>query len=219
VIAADPITAGWMRHLREHPVGPGETVLLNRRWLDIEHGELPCATQAACWLDIKGVYVEMRATLRRIYLTVADLEAYAEVAASLGFEVIEHGSVVLDGKRYHSAFLDFGPAHVNGWLARHLRRELGLAEEPLLDHDTREALVGGARCPLSPLEFGVLALLEERRGKPVSRADFAELVWGYSDNGGSNVVDVVVGSLRKKLGPRASLIETVRGAGYRLRSE
>jgi DNA-binding response OmpR family regulator len=41
-------------------------------------------------------------------------------------------------------------------------------------------------------------------------------VWGYDYDGGSNVVDVVVRSLRKKLGERAALIEAVRGTGYRL---
>jgi DNA-binding response OmpR family regulator len=42
-------------------------------------------------------------------------------------------------------------------------------------------------------------------------------VWGTEYNGGSNVVDVVVGTLRRKLGTSASRIETVRGVGYRLR--
>jgi DNA-binding response OmpR family regulator len=42
-------------------------------------------------------------------------------------------------------------------------------------------------------------------------------VWGYQADIGSNVVDAVVHTLRKKLGARASMIETVRGVGYRLR--
>ena len=40
-------------------------------------------------------------------------------------------------------------------------------------------------------------------------------VWGYDYLGGSNVVDSTIRSIRKKLGPRASAIETVRGFGYR----
>jgi DNA-binding response OmpR family regulator len=42
-------------------------------------------------------------------------------------------------------------------------------------------------------------------------------VWGHRYEGGSNVVDVVIRSLRKKLAERASMIETVRGVGYRFR--
>ena len=50
----------------------------------------------------------------------------------------------------------------------------------------------------------------------VSRVDLLEEVWGYKyDGGGSNVVDAVIRSLRKKLGPRAAAIETVTGVGYR----
>jgi len=43
-------------------------------------------------------------------------------------------------------------------------------------------------------------------------------VWGYEWVGGSNVVEVAVSALRRKLGPRAAALETVRGAGYRLRA-
>ena len=43
-------------------------------------------------------------------------------------------------------------------------------------------------------------------------------VWGYDWAGGSNVVEAVVSSLRRKLGPRAFALETVRGVGYRLRA-
>ena len=49
-------------------------------------------------------------------------------------------------------------------------------------------------------------------------AEVASAVWGYS-HVGSNVIDTVVRSLRKKLGERASMIETVRGRGYRLRAD
>lgn len=53
----------------------------------------------------------------------------------------------------------------------------------------------------------------------VNRISLLQDVWGYSYQGGSNVVEAVIRSLRKKLGSRASMIETVRGSGYRLRSE
>jgi DNA-binding response OmpR family regulator len=65
--------------------------------------------------------------------------------------------------------------------------------------------------------FGVLLTLAARRAAPVSRADLLREVWGTSYDGGSNTVDVVIRSLRRKLGGVADRIETVRGVGYRLR--
>ena len=61
-----------------------------------------------------------------------------------------------------------------------------------------------------------LAMLSDHRGRPVSRAEILRDVWGTTYEGGSNVVDVVVGTLRRKLGPEAARVETARGVGYRL---
>lgn len=66
-------------------------------------------------------------------------------------------------------------------------------------------------------EFGVMDYFSQHEGKVATRAALVANVWGYADDGGSNVVDVVVRSLRKKLSARASAIETVTGAGYRFR--
>jgi DNA-binding response OmpR family regulator len=67
------------------------------------------------------------------------------------------------------------------------------------------------------LEFGVMQYLQDRPGKAVSRYDLMEAVWGHRVDTASNVVDVVVRSLRQKLGVDSSVIETVRGTGYRFR--
>jgi DNA-binding response OmpR family regulator len=69
---------------------------------------------------------------------------------------------------------------------------------------------------LTPLEFGVLRCLEDHEGRAVSRATLLDAVWGYRSDVGSNVVDVVVRRLRRKVGPGGPLIDTVRGTGYRL---
>ena len=61
--------------------------------------------------------------------------------------------------------------------------------------------------------------LGQRMGQAVSIADLLEDVWGQAFDGGSNVVDAVVRGLRKKLGSRAVMLETVQGVGYRLRNE
>ena len=60
-------------------------------------------------------------------------------------------------------------------------------------------------------------MLSAHPGRTVSRADLIEGVWGTTYTGGSNVVDVVVRSLRQKLGPIATRVETARGIGYRLK--
>ena len=69
---------------------------------------------------------------------------------------------------------------------------------------------------LSRREFGLLEYLMLNRGRCVSRATLLERVWSASDAGNTNVVDVYINYLRRKLGPSASLIETVRGQGYRI---
>ena len=68
------------------------------------------------------------------------------------------------------------------------------------------------------LEFGVLECLLDREGQAVTRASLIQDVWGHSYTGGSNVIEAVVRSLRKKLRERAACVETVSGVGYRFRS-
>jgi DNA-binding response OmpR family regulator len=69
---------------------------------------------------------------------------------------------------------------------------------------------------LSTREFALLELLMRRNNETIPRSELLNQVWGYDYDRASNVVDVYVGYLRKKLGPR--LIETVRGVGYRLKA-
>jgi DNA-binding response OmpR family regulator len=71
---------------------------------------------------------------------------------------------------------------------------------------------------LSRREFGLLEYLMLNRGRCISRAVLLECVWSSSEAGNTNVVDVYINYLRRKLGPNASLIETVRGQGYRIAS-
>jgi len=124
----DPILKLWWSHVKENPVPENQTVLFLRRWLSREHGEAPSPVQAACWLDIKRSYMELRPKLRRVYLSVVDLATYAPVALKLGFNPISEASLDLDGITYHTAMLDFGSASVDGWLAGLVADELGLEE-------------------------------------------------------------------------------------------
>jgi hypothetical protein len=216
LVRGDPVAEAWARDLREHPPPSGQLALGLRRWLDSEHGEAPCASQAACWLDVKRAYMALRPRLRRMYVVVRDVPTYWPVVEKLGFRPLPGAAAMLDGVEYTSVVLDFGPGSVDGWLARLVAAELGLAEEPELDAVARELSVQGARVALTPLEFGLLDHLREREGQAVARRELLAEVWGTEFAGGSNVVDAVVRSLRRKLGPAASVVETVRGCGYRL---
>jgi DNA-binding response OmpR family regulator len=84
-----------------------------------------------------------------------------------------------------------------------------------LDLTRRQARVEDRVTDLSDREFRLLYHLVAHAGEVVSRERLLSEVWGYSFDPGSNVVDVCIRRLRKKLGPE-SPIETVRHAGYRL---
>ncbi len=85
----------------------------------------------------------------------------------------------------------------------------------ILDVARRQARVGTMVTDLSDREFRLLHHLVEHSGEVVSRESLLSEVWGYHFDPGSNVVEVCVRRLRKKLGPQAP-IQTVRHAGYRL---
>lgn len=86
-----------------------------------------------------------------------------------------------------------------------------------LDLARRQARMGTLVADLSDREFRLLHHLVEHAGTIVSRERLLSEVWGYHFDPGSNVVEVCVRRLRKKLGAEAP-IETVRHAGYRLRA-
>jgi DNA-binding response OmpR family regulator len=87
-----------------------------------------------------------------------------------------------------------------------------------LDVTTREARVGRSRAVLSEREFRLLGYLAEHQGQAVSRERLLSEVWGYGFDPGSNVVDVCVRRIRRRLG-EDSPIETVRNVGYRVTSD
>ena len=85
-----------------------------------------------------------------------------------------------------------------------------------LDLRTRWASTGGDTIELSAREFELLRTFLEHPNQVLTREQLLSHVWGYDYDPGSNVVDVYVGYLRRKLGSRR--FETVRGVGYRYRS-
>jgi DNA-binding response OmpR family regulator len=84
-----------------------------------------------------------------------------------------------------------------------------------IDVGTRAAHIGGRSVELSPREFALLEALIRHGGQVLSQAQLLDQVWGYDRDPSSNVVEVYVGYLRKKL--QRDVVETVRGAGYRFR--
>jgi DNA-binding response OmpR family regulator len=83
-----------------------------------------------------------------------------------------------------------------------------------LDLRTRRARAGDRTVDLTAREFVLLELFLRHPGQVLSREQILSHVWGYDFDPGSNIVDVYVHTLRKKLG--AERVETVRGMGYRL---
>ena len=215
----DPVLARWKTHLAAKPLGPSERVLFARCWLSQEDGEAPGFVQAACWLDIKRAYMGHRPYLRRVYTAIQDPAPYVAALTKLGFSFLDECATTIDDVPYVSALLEFGPGSVDGWFAKLVAAELGIATSSLLDVGARELVIGSRRAPLTRREFDTLYYLVQRTGNVVDREDILNDVWGDDADVASNVVDVVVRSLRKKLAERANVIETISGTGYRLRDD
>lgn len=84
----------------------------------------------------------------------------------------------------------------------------------VLDLLSRTVAVDGAVTDLSTREFALLEMFARNPGHVLSQVQLLDRVWGYDFDGSSNVVEVYVGHLRRKIG--AARIQTVRGVGYRL---
>jgi hypothetical protein len=212
LLEADPVARRCWEHLRRNPVPRGQRVLINRRWLARDHGEAPSPVQAACWLDVKGRFMELRPDLRRIYTIVRDFDTLGPMVAPLGFDSAGRPT------RFDplcAGVLDFAPSAVDGWLAGLVAAELRIDEDSILDLAQRQLVLDTRRVDLTTLEFAFISYLHQHPGEVVSRTALLRDVWATDYDGGSNVIEAVVASIRRKLGDRSASIETVRGLGYR----
>lgn len=205
--AVDPLFAAWQAHLAANPVD-GE-VLFIRQVAARATGAAP-AGRTACILDLKRNYIE-RWGIARIYCYAFTEDR--DLLHRLGFRPLElpqtgiPDTMVLevpggDMIEWVLALVDAGPS--------------GMAEGDNLDfaRDRREIVVEGRAIELTPLEAQVLGELIDRAPAVVRREDLIERIWRRAYVG-SNVVDTVVRTLRKKLGPKRDCIQTVSKAGYR----
>jgi heavy metal response regulator len=95
------------------------------------------------------------------------------------------------------------------------------AADLILDPAARTVKRGGETIPLTNREFALLEYFLRNPGRVLTRTMIAEHVWDYSFDAGTNVIDVYVNYLRKKIdaGREPKLIHTVRGVGYVLKTD
>ena len=116
----------------------------------------------------------------------------------------------------------FGMAELIARVRARLRRIAPKVEDDVLtiekitlDHRGHVVRVGSEAVALTLKEYDLLSLLMENKGMAFSREQLLERVWDYGYDGGTRTVDVHIQTLRAKLGECGSMIETVRGIGYR----
>lgn len=112
--------------------------------------------------------------------------------------------------------LDELAARIRAVLRRRGGRAIGVIEHAgvSLDPATHEVRKDGGAVAVSPREFALLHALLERPGRILSRAQLEERLYGWGEEVESNVIEVHIHSLRRKLGP--DFIRNVRGVGYRV---
>ncbi|MGZ8376031.1 MAG: response regulator [Gemmatirosa sp.] len=87
-----------------------------------------------------------------------------------------------------------------------------------IDRSAHRVTVEGREVDLTPMEYRLLLLLAERRGRLQDRAQLLQTVWEAAPDVQTRTVDMHVQRLRAKLGSAGELVETVRGFGYRMRA-
>jgi DNA-binding response OmpR family regulator len=165
-------------------------------------------------LDVQlpdGTGVELCRTLRRqgSKVPILLLTAYGEVARRV--EGLDAGADDFLAKPFAMAELRARVRALarRGPIERTSRTQVGAVE---LDVSARQALRDGVEVPVTAREWSVLELLLSRRGGVVSRTHILESVWGEDTDGARASLDVIVGRIRRKLGPE--VVRTVRGEGY-----
>lgn len=108
-------------------------------------------------------------------------------------------------------------------LLRRAKREENRAilsyQDISVNKKTREVTSSGRNTELTLKEFELLVYLLENQSRVVTRDELLNQIWGYEYDGETRTLDMHIRTLRQKLGRYGSLIETVRGVGYRLEAK
>lgn len=203
----DPLFAEWQRHLAANPVNP-EVLFI--RHISARDNKAQAAARAACVMDLKRNYIE-RWGLARIYCYSSGEDDH--VLQRLGFRALQASRPGLPA----TMVLEVPGGDIVEWVCA--LTDAGPSAKPRGDalaftRDRREIVIDGKRTELTPLEAQVLAELMDRAPAVVGREDLIQRVWRRSIVG-SNVVDTVIRTLRRKLGRQRDCVQTVAKAGYR----
>ena len=170
-------------------------------------------------MDAKRAYLENPQAVG-VFTAIREPASVPEAVMDLGFELQPDLIVSIGQSLIHTAVLHFGPQGPMHWMLEFvgsdLSRESVASSKPRVELDVpRRQLVtrDGGRFNLTKLEFELIAYLSQRPGTVVTRDELLRKVWNQPF-GGSNVVDVVVRGLRRKLGVNAWVLGTVKGHGY-----
>ncbi len=110
-------------------------------------------------------------------------------------------------------------ARVNA-LFRRLEREKATVYDGLeINTAARQVSINDQSLDLSPKEYELLTYLTENNGKALSRQQILNQVWSYDYFGDLRTVDTHINRLRTKLGDKSTLVQTIRGYGYRFEAE
>jgi hypothetical protein len=215
----DPLLALWLSYVQARGSDPRRPYLLIRCLLSRASGERQSAEWAACVLDVKRAYLENPRAVA-VFTAIRNPASVRQAVIDLGFELEPSLTVSIGQSLIHTAVLPFGPQGPMHWILEFVGSDL--SREPVgssipqveLDVSRRQlATRDGGRSNLTKLEFELMSYLSQRPGSVVTRDELLRDVW-KQPFGGSNVVDVVVRSLRRKLGADAWVIGTVKGHGY-----
>jgi len=117
----------------------------------------------------------------------------------------------------------FSPRELSARIKVGLRRQGKVASDDVINYgdlkiiqSSYEVYKDSIKIELTLKEFELLVFLLVKKGKALSRDQLLNNLWGYNYDGDSRVVDVHIFKLREKLDPKADLIKTVRGIGYKI---
>jgi len=226
---ADLVTAHWgfgstaLSAIFMPDASAREIEIFSRNQLDWASGSKAAELlRLACAMNAEDVLARVRAEALIIHRREDRLMPF-EAGRRLAAGLPQARFMTLEGKAH--------PPWVDGGAIADIAHSFFAGEDPLapaspprfaadhpidcrLDQANREFFLEGRREPVTPLEYGVMLALVRAIGRVVTRDEMLAEVWRTSI-AGSNRVEAVVRSLRKKLGAFAPSIETVTGHGYR----